>query len=163
MERRNMKQTNKNAFTLIELLAVMVLLSILLGIAVPAYYSYVQRTQKGAYQSAEKALTTAAMDAMLDCVNNRGKDFCKNKRLPQSDNEYVKMTLGDLIKGTYMNPIHNPKDRSKYCNEQSSYVYVLKNPESEKGGYSYHACLVCGSYVSDECDREELGDMTELE
>lgn len=158
-----MKRINKKAFTLIELLAVLVILSILLGIAVPAYYSYVQKSQKGAYQAAEESLTTAAMDAMLDCVNNRGKSFCTNKRLPQSDNEYLKMTLGDLIKGSYMDPIHDPKNRSNYCNEQSSYAYVLKNPESAKGGYTYYACLVCGSYVSEECDRKELGDMTELE
>lgn len=158
-----MKQIDKKGFTLVELLAVMVLLSILLAIAVPAYYSYIQKSQKGAYQSAEKSLTTAAMDAMLDCVNNRGKEFCKNKRLPESDNEYVKMTLEDLIKGAYMDSIHDPKDRSRYCSEQNSYAYVLKNPESGKGGYTYYACLVCGNYVSKDCDRGELGDMTELE
>lgn len=158
-----MKQIDKKAFTLIEMLAVMILFSILLAIAVPAYYAYIERSQKGAYQSAEKALTTSAMDAMLDCVNNRGKEFCKNKRLPQSDNEYVKMTLEQLIKGAYMDPIHDPKNRSKYCSEEDSYAYVLKNPESEKGGYTYHACLVCGSYVSENCDQEELGNMIELE
>lgn len=158
-----MEKINKKAFTLIELLTVMVLLSILLGIAVPAYYIHIQRSQKGAYQSAEKALTTSAMDAMLDCVNNRGREFCKNKRLPQSDNEYIRITLGDLIKGTYMDPIHDPKDRSKYCSEQNSYAYILKNPEEEKGGYTYYTCLVCGNYVSEDCDREELGDMVEIE
>ena len=158
-----MKQIDKKAFTLIEMLAVMILFSIVLAIAGPAYYAYIERSQKGAYQSAEKALTTSAMDAMLDCVNNRGKEFCKNKRLPQSDNEYVKMTLEQLIKGAYMDPIHDPKNRSKYCSEEDSYAYVLKNPESEKGGYTYHACLVCGSYVSENCDQEELGNMIELE
>jgi len=163
METKNMKRLNKKAFTLVELLAVMVLLSILLAIAVPAYYTYVQKSQKEAYRDAEDALKTSAMNAMLGCVNDRGKEFCKNKRLPQSDNEYVRMTLNDLIKGSYMDPIHDPKDRSKYCSEQNSYVYVLKNPESGKGGYTYYACLVCGDYVSEDCDRDELGDMIELE
>lgn len=151
-----MKKKEEMGFTLIEMLAVFVILAILIGIAIPAYYTYFRSVEKEAYRSAEIDLTESATTAMLECVNDRGNEFCKGKRFPQNDDEYVKLTLKELIEASYMDPIHDPKNRRKYCDEENSYAYVIKNKESESGGYSYFACLKCDSYTSEDCDKEIL-------
>lgn len=151
-----MRNQKNHGFTLIEVLAVLELLSIVLGIGIPAYYSYISKTEKESYQTAEKSMIDSAMTAMLECVNDRENSFCKNKHLPENDYEYTKITLKELIEQAHMGRIHDPKKRNRYCDEENSYAYILKNPESDAGGYAYFACLICGNYHSTACDNEAL-------
>ncbi len=151
-----MKLNNKKGFTLVEMLSVMVILAVLIGLAVPAYYTYIRSAEKEAYRSAEKDLTDSATTAMLECVNDRGNEFCRDKKFPQNDNEYIKLTMKELIESSYMDPVHDPKNRKKYCDEENSYAYIVKNKESETGGYSYFACLKCSNYESTACNMDIL-------
>ena len=55
-----MKRYNKNGFTLVEMLAVIVILGILIIIAVPSVSSYISNTRKAAYVDTVKSLVTEA-------------------------------------------------------------------------------------------------------
>jgi prepilin-type N-terminal cleavage/methylation domain-containing protein len=62
------------AFTLIELIAVLVVLAILSGVALPKYFDYRERAEISAAQGARGALATAVVNARLaDAVFNGGE------------------------------------------------------------------------------------------
>lgn len=146
-----MKKDN-NGFTLIELLTVIAILGVVMGIAVPAYYKYVASSKKKAYQTAEKSMIKSGTAAMLDCVNDRRSEFCKDKRLPETEDEVATMTLQELIDGAYMDKVRDPNQKKAFCDAENSYVYIKKNKESERGGYTYYACLKCSKYESAACE-----------
>lgn len=149
-----LRNLNKHGFTLVELLAVVIILSIIMAIAIPAYQSYIATSQKESFKTAEKSLIEASTTAMLECVNHRKTSFCKNKKFPQNDDEYTLISMQELIENGYIDPIHDPVHRGKYCDSENSYGYVLKNKESGSGGYTYYSCLKCNGYESKECSNE---------
>jgi len=55
----------RSAFTLIELIAVLVVLAILSGVALPKYFDYRERAQISAAQGARAALSTAVINMYL--------------------------------------------------------------------------------------------------
>lgn len=61
-----MKKYNKNGFTLVEMLAVIVILGIFIIIAVPSVTSYISNTRKSAYVDTVKSLVTEAKTRVND-------------------------------------------------------------------------------------------------
>ncbi|MCI8589037.1 MAG: pilin [Bacilli bacterium] len=145
---------NKNGFSFIEMMVTLVILSIIMAIAIPAYQSYIASSQKESFKTAERSLIDASTTAMLECVNNRKSSFCKDKKFPQKEEEYTLLSLQELIENGYMDPIHDPVHRGKYCDSENSYGYVLKNKEAGSGGYTYYSCLKCNGYESKDCSNE---------
>lgn len=66
-----MKKTNKKGFTLVELLAVIVILGVLLMIAVPAIQNVIKSSRKNAFESAAK-LAIENTEAMASTYNIDG-------------------------------------------------------------------------------------------
>ena len=74
------KKLNKNnAFTLIELLAIVVILGLLVAIAYPAVNSYISETKDTTYTLHEADMKTAASNMMSECIQNDTED-CVQKR-----------------------------------------------------------------------------------
>lgn len=151
-----MRLRSQKGFTLIEILAVVIILAIAIGIAVPAYNSYIYSSQQRLFETAEKSLIKSATAVMLECARNRGDKICKGKYFPEKENEYTILYLKELIENGDIDPIHNPKHRDKYCDEENSYAYVLKNTNVDGGDYTYHACLRCDGYESKACNNKVL-------
>lgn len=143
---------SQKGFTLIEMLAVVILLGILLGIAVPSYQKYISNSRQRSYKTAEQSLVNAATDAMLECVNHMSSEECVNKTMPQQEGDSTRITLRELIDLGYMNRIKDPKKTSQFCDSEKSYAYVKKNKLEDGGGYTYYACLVCSDYQSKDCE-----------
>lgn len=61
----NIRSTARRAFTLIELVAVMVVLAILAGVAIPKYFDYADRAKEAADEAAIGGISTALSDAHL--------------------------------------------------------------------------------------------------
>jgi len=143
---------NKKAFTLIELLAVVIILGILGGLAVGAYYKYLDKARNESFKMAEKTLVNDVKDAYADCLSNFGNEFCDN----HSNFGYINETiyLNELIQTGYSNKIKDPYDTNSYCDPNLSYVKVIVNTASTQinKDINYQVCLVCGDKISSTCE-----------
>jgi len=147
---------NRKAFTLIEFLAVIMLLGILSGIAVVSYNRQLISGREKAFLLAENSFQDAISEAYVDCNTNfSDKVFCINHSEPISIGEADIVRLEELINDGYINPIKNPYDTNQECDKSKSYVKVVGNVdmnETENNDLSYNVCLVCGSKKSAGCN-----------
>ena len=128
---------NKKGFTLVELLAVIVILGILALIIVPAISSYIVNTKDETYRSHETTMAEAAKSYTVECI--KGNKQCT---LP-SKGSSTEIYLNELIEQEYIDKIKNPTD-NKDCDYTNSYV-IVKSVEDD---YDYESCLYCGEYAT---------------
>lgn len=112
---------NKKAFTLIELLAVIVILSIIMGIAIPNVVSTLEKSKKETYISDAKKFLTLAKTELATHINKPANGEIVKIKLSCVDNE-------DLTES----PDGDPYD------EEKSYVIVTK----KSGTLIYYVNLV---------------------
>lgn len=122
----------KNGFTLVELLAVIVVLGIMATLFIPNTIKLLKNNNLKIYKIKESELLNAAKSyAEYD------KDF-----VPPSNASDVKyITMPTLIQGSYMNKILDTTSG----NECNAFVKVTLNSIN---GYDYEACLLCDEYTS---------------
>lgn len=143
-ERVNCSLCKKNAFTLVEVLAVVVILGIIVLIFVPNTKKILNENNTKIYKIKEKELIKAAADYV---------NYDKNFNFPTIITEkYV--TMPQLIAGSYMNKILSTSTGE----ECIAFVRVTK---SDVYGYNYEACLICDEYTSnkDFCSMAVYGDL----
>lgn len=148
----------KNAFTLIELLASIVLLAILIAIGISSYGRYLTVTRNKSFTIAEKSFKSAAEEAYVDCATNVStRDFCQNHesltgRYGKSDTVYLK----ELVENSYIEKISNPYQDPKFCDIDRSYVIVKNNStlgsSDNNDKIEYKICLICGNKKSEGCN-----------
>ena len=104
-----MKYKNNKGFTLIEILAAVVILGIISTVAVPAVYKYVTKTRNFSYDNMYKTVF----------------DAVKNYRIDNSDDSatYTKDDINNFVELNYLDPLIDPVDKSKTF---SSDVYVTE-------------------------------------
>ena len=85
-----MVKPNENfAFTLIELLAVIVILGVLLGIGAGIYMSYVEDSSDRSYNIAENSFMNATMAAVEHCTaGGSTTGFCAGHNVPQNQYDF---------------------------------------------------------------------------
>lgn len=130
-----MKKMNKKGFTLVELLAVVVILSLMMGIAIPNVMGIIKKQKQRTYlEDAKKMISRAEyMLRSSTKITKPGNGGC------------IVMTLGYLDNGEFNNP---PYGGAYFSN--TSYVYINNN----NGKYEYKVQLF-------EC--EKPGDKTKSE
>ena len=138
-----MKVKIKNkGFTLIETVAIIIILGIMMTLAIVGYSKYVKKSQKDYYAKQEDLVTQAGRDFYND---NRGK-------LPTELGEENCVLLGNLIKNKYIDPV---KDyNKKNCSTTKSKVCAQKISLTK---YSYTTILDCGDeYVTPIITKPEI-------
>lgn len=124
---------NKKGFSMVELLAVVVILGILVGVGVPAVSKYLQKSRTQAYETMEKNAYTAAKNYLID--NNIDVDDVLTIDIKN-----------DLVDIQYMDRLVDPVDNGEECTGE---VDVIKNMEVVEGAlnsYSYCVKVKCSTY-----------------
>lgn len=105
----------KNAFTLIELLAVMAVLALISVIVVPSIDRFLRNADNTSYQ--------VQLDLIVDSVKNWEAD--NPNSLPKNHNDTHTVSLGELISGNYVREdLTNPLTKKPFS---SSLTVVIKN------------------------------------
>ena len=133
----------RRGFTLIEILAVIIILGILAIVAIPVVSNYIVDSRSKTFLAHEKDMEEAARSLTIECID--GKENC----ILPTENNTNDIYLSELIEKGFTERLQNPQGGG-YCNEELSYVRVTNTGKSD---YEYQACLYCGSYVteSDKC------------
>ena len=148
----------EKGFTLIELIAVVIILGLIALIAIPYFTGSMKTFRSDFYDNLSRTVETA------------GKEFFKDntKYLPSKNLHSSKVSLNNLINQKYIN---NSDDyEGNECDLEKSYVIVIKK---DKSTYEYTACIVCpgddyttfsqsacdGSWGENENLTVELGDL----
>lgn len=120
----------KNGFTLVELLAVIVILGVITTIFVPNTIKLLKENNLKIYKIKESELVKAAKDYA---------NYDKNFSSPTIETPVKYITMTQLVEGSYMNSILDTSS-GKECR---AFVKVTLNDIS---GYNYEACLLCDEY-----------------
>ena len=133
---------NRKGFTLLELLATIIILGLLTTIVVGAILPLLNRGNNEYYKSQENMIVLAARDYFADY----------RSRLPKEIGETSKVTLKELIEGKYIDPIKDRNDND--CDYENSTVVVQKITEKD---YQYYVTLICdndNNYQSETDDKK---------
>ncbi|MBR3660847.1 MAG: prepilin-type N-terminal cleavage/methylation domain-containing protein [Bacilli bacterium] len=135
---------NKDGFTLVELLAVFVILAIILGLSVVGVNSVIKNSKDGVYKSNINTLKSAAQNYVIDNID------LINSALIRDDNYSI--DFENLKSYINLSSLNAPNGGT--CD--SSYVIVSKDIVTNKYNYKYQVCLICKDgdnllYKSSEC------------
>ena len=131
-----------NGFTLIEVLAVLVIIGIIAIIVIPNVSGYINDTRNSAYHAHEKTMEESAKSMTVECI--AGREECN---LPKESNT-VEIYLNELEDKKFISRLQDPGGTG-YCSENLSYVRVTNTGD---GNYEYNACLYCQNYHTDDPD-----------
>ena len=115
-------------FTMVELLATILILGILMTIAIGAYSRYRERASRDAYKTLSKSAANAAENYFMDNLNN---------------DKTVTVDLQTLVDEEYLESLKDPWDKEKECKG-----IVVREEESTKqqdsiDSYTYNVTLKC--------------------
>ncbi len=123
---------NNKAFTLLELLAVITVLSIIFAVATPAYVNYMNNAKEDIYKNQEKALIAATKEYYFMHLN----DLPKTNNATTASNPVTVKDL--LVKGNLA------EFNIKSCNPLTSYIVAKNCGSINKIGYIVY--LDCDDY-----------------
>ncbi len=138
-------------FTLIEMLAVVVLLGLLIALLFPAISKYIIDTRDNTYVLYESNMKVAAKNMMTDCLETNDR-VC----VPEY-NHHTIVTLSELNATGYLDRLRDPKNSDKFCDPFRSFV-VVKNDSATTINLTYEVCLVCGDYQKGTCEVDDPSD-----
>ena len=151
------KHKNKRAFTLVEIIAVIVIIGILSSIAIIAVTGYISKTRKNVLISHENGMKTAGKNMTSTYLSeNKYCADANNKNCPvPKDNSREIVTLGQLIEEGYEQELKNPyyregtDEKERYCYRDISIVQI-KNIGNQN--YEYKSCIICGNHIGVGCN-----------
>ena len=126
------KEKKKRGFTMIELLAVLVILGVIMVIAVPSVIGYLQGSKQSYYEQLEESVKTTGQEYFSD----------HRSLMPRENGQIYKVDIKDLISEGYTTEILD-SDGENTC---TGNVYVKRLATAD---FEYHACISCGKKDSE--------------
>ena len=96
---------NKNGFTMLELLAVIIILGILMGLAYMGVSRYLNQARSTTYEDFEKNITSGVTNYLID----------HSGQIP-NEGESLVVDVAKLVCEGYIDDLQDPRDSSKTCN-----------------------------------------------
>lgn len=134
----------KNGFTLVEMLAVIILIAIISAIATVAITRTLKNAKKSTYKMIEKNLQSATETYLTD-------NSALIPPITTPNLSSVTVTLSTLISNEYLPPVKDPDKKDSTCDATLSTIIVTRNNNTENVDLSYKVCLVCSKYKTDGC------------
>ncbi len=123
-----MKKLNNKGFTLVELLAVLVILVAIMSIAIPSISSSLERSKSRQEESKKRILESAAELYVTDHRNNINKDTCTIKLETLLDENYIDKDAAEGPNGEDLKD--NCVKYKKEANGKITYEYNASNCEN---------------------------------
>ena len=144
---------NNNGFTLIEIIAVLVIIGIIIVISGTVVTGYIANTKEKTYQSYKADLKGAAQNYLIDCMTNN-EEGCEIGIPQYGIDENISYNF--LLSKGYTEKLKDPEGEG-YCDQ--SYV-IATNKSSNGVDVEYKVCLYCKNYKSadTECKFESSND-----
>ncbi len=136
---RNKIKNNRNAFTMIEMIGVIIILGLLFLIAVPAVSTLLARFRMNYYEELEETITLTGKTYMQNRKNSRPKEDLHSKVIK----------LDKLVEDKLINEVTDYNgNKCDNSGDNYSYFIVVKNGEKT---YDYATCLKCSGdhYATD--------------
>ena len=140
---------NNSGYTLIEVLAVIVIISLIAGVGALAYTSIIRSSEDKAYETYERTMHTEIMSYIINHVAQAPKNNKSKKFWIKVGNKTS--SLANTSKDGFfdIDQINNPRDKNDIC--LNSYVTVTRKDTSVgHNSYTYRVCLKCNNYNTDE-------------
>ena len=132
---------NRKGFTLIEILAVIIIIGIVAIISIPTVSQYIKSAENTTYKSYENSMKEATKNRITKCLVDNDSSCV----LPEKIDEKRIVYLSELIDNGFLDEMKSPETK-ELCEIDVSYVEVKKTGLSD---YDYVACLYCGDYTTD--------------
>ena len=149
---------NKKGYTLIELIAVIVLLAVIMGIATFSLSKYLVKGRSDSFDLLINTFEDSVREAYATCVvDPDGSEFCKNHEIPDHGQSSGVITLQELEDEYFIKPLKNPWNNKEKCDPDSAIIAISDAVDSNKGSkdnisLTYVTCLKCGTHESEGCD-----------
>ena len=138
---------NKKGFSLIELLAVIIILGIISGVAIGGTSIYMNKTRDKAYESMEVTLYNAASNYIIDKGVLVPECTPSGAALTNCTNGMV-ITSQKLIETGFLKELEDPGTNNSQCTGQVK-VTRRKNTGKKLDEYNYAVHLECSTYAND--------------
>ena len=126
---------NNKGFSLVELLAIITILGLIMGTAIPAYQQYVTKTRKEAYDTLITTVRTAAQNKYI------------NDGMPTGCQAYG---IEDLYTMGYMDKPSDPASTSDNC-QGTAVIFEDTGDDQLIENYNITVVLNCSTYKTKEC------------
>lgn len=134
-------------FTLVELLAVLIIFGVITTIATISYNVYIDKATESYYEDIEKTMVSGAESLLTYCSSTfYEEDYCQGAGIQDIGKEF-KVSLSTLVDNGFIDPVTSSKGNS--CNGEVMIVNNGNNGINED--LSYKVCLECENYKSEDC------------
>ena len=135
---------NKKGFTLVELLGVIVLITIIAGLAIISVSNVINSGKKGLYKNYENALEGASRNAISDYIKASSKDISNSPFLSNLKTKWesknITLSYQDLVKQKYLDELDDPNGGD--CSY--SYVQITRGVNiGNNFDFKYKSCVIC--------------------
>ncbi|HIS37956.1 MAG TPA: type II secretion system protein [Candidatus Onthousia faecavium] len=139
---------NKKGFTMVELMAVIIILGILMSLAYMGVTQYLERARDATYEDFEENIRTGATNYLIDHTGY----------IPEVG-ESIVIDVSKLICEGYVEELQDPHSPTKggTCNLNSYAIVTREEDTSSNMMITYEACLSCSEYKSEACSKNITG------
>lgn len=137
---KEMEKVKSKGYTLVELLAVIIILGLLMTLGYTAVTKYLKKANDSLYEDFSNNIKSGASNYLIEHSGD----------IPNVGDSIV-IDLEKLICEGYVKNLRDPNNQAGTCDIGSYAIVTRKDGTSNNFSLEYKACLRCSEYVSSDC------------